>query len=396
MIANSQPLESAARELSALYPECKEQAITSRRFKHVELMEWLKPMRERGVYSWEELGKSAEGRSINLLTVGKGQTTVMLWSQMHGDEPTATMAIVDILHFFEKYPDNVIAKTVKQSCTVYFIPMVNPDGAERFQRRNAQQIDLNRDFLHPQTSEARLLKGIRDKLQPQFGFNLHDQDPRNTVGETNKSTAIGMLAPATNVEKSDNAVRIRAKHVASVFTQTANLFIPGHVAKYDDTYEPRAFGDNFQKAGTSTVLVESGGYADDPQKMHLRMINFIGLLTCLYAIANDSYESADINIYEQLPFSTEKIFDLVIRNVRFQDTTTVNEIIVDVGINVNERLDSRSGKPVKMFTVVDMGDLSTFCGFEELNGKGLLYDRSTFSLHRQVRYSVIDSIRTGK
>ncbi len=38
-------------------------------------------------------------------------------------------------------------------------------------------------------------------------------------------------------------------------------FIPGHIAKYQDDFEPRAFGDNFAKSGSSVVLIESGRLA---------------------------------------------------------------------------------------------------------------------------------------
>ena len=60
--------------------------------------------------------------------------------------------------------------------------MLNPDGAERFQRRNAQSIDINRDALRLQTPEGRALKALRDRLNPTVGFNLHNQSWRTSVG----------------------------------------------------------------------------------------------------------------------------------------------------------------------------------------------------------------------
>ena len=41
------------------------------------------------MFSMEQLGQSVEGRSIHHLRVGTGGTAILLWSQMHGDEPTA-------------------------------------------------------------------------------------------------------------------------------------------------------------------------------------------------------------------------------------------------------------------------------------------------------------------
>ncbi|MDZ7613027.1 MAG: hypothetical protein U5K51_04450 [Flavobacteriaceae bacterium] len=34
-------------------------------------------------------------------------------------------------------------------------------------------------------------------------------------------------------------------------------YAPGQTGRYDDEFEPRAFGDNIQKWGTSAILIES-------------------------------------------------------------------------------------------------------------------------------------------
>jgi hypothetical protein len=41
-----------------------------------------------------EIGKSLEGREIYEVTFGNGPFVVLMWSQMHGDEPTATSGVV--------------------------------------------------------------------------------------------------------------------------------------------------------------------------------------------------------------------------------------------------------------------------------------------------------------
>ena len=74
--------------------------------------------------------------------------------------------------------------------------MLNPDGAERYARRNAQAIDINRDALQLATPEGRLLKALRDRFQPELGFNLHDQNRRTTVGDTGVLATISLLAVA--------------------------------------------------------------------------------------------------------------------------------------------------------------------------------------------------------
>ena len=51
------------------------------------------------LFQAETIGASVEGHSINHLWFGRGPLHVLLWSQMHGDEPTATAALFDVLHY---------------------------------------------------------------------------------------------------------------------------------------------------------------------------------------------------------------------------------------------------------------------------------------------------------
>ena len=74
--------------------------------------------------------------------------------------------------------------------------MLNPDGAERFERRNAQSIDVNRDALRLQTPEGKALKALRDRLNPRLGFNLHNQSWRTSVGTPPKPASISLLSVA--------------------------------------------------------------------------------------------------------------------------------------------------------------------------------------------------------
>ena len=55
------------------------------------------------LFQLEEIGRSVEGRSINHLWFGRGPLHVLLWSQMHGDEPTATAALFDVVEQFRRH-----------------------------------------------------------------------------------------------------------------------------------------------------------------------------------------------------------------------------------------------------------------------------------------------------
>jgi hypothetical protein len=284
----------------------------------------------------------------------------LFWSQMHGDESTATLAICDILNYLIQSNGTSIVQKIYSILRLNFLPMLNPDGAERFQRRTSQGIDMNRDALALETPEAQLLKLLQQNLKPQFGFNLHDQE-LSTVGSSKNLSAIGLLAPALDPVKSDNDTRQQAKLLAAVFATTMNERINGCVTKYDDSFELRAFGDNMQKWGTSTLLVESGHALNDPEKDFIRKLNFVGILTSVYAIALDCLNQFDINEYNKLPSNGKRAYDIIIRNVTVLYENGKRSKI-DLGISY--QVDTHSEVPPKL---VDIGDLDTFVGLREVN-----------------------------
>jgi hypothetical protein len=298
-------------ELVSLHEALKAPGLDDRRFNHEGYWSAMAPYLGGSVTS-QVVGTSAEGREIRQLTFGSGPTTVLLWSQMHGNESTASMALVDIARFFHERAHHPMARRIAQGATVHLVPMLNPDGAERFRRRNAQGIDVNRDARRLQTPEGRILKAVRDSLEPDFGFNLHDQDAAIRVGRTDRGAAISLLAPAFNEARDVDEKRRRAMQVAALLVEAMEPLVGGHIAKYDDTFNPRAFGDLMGAWGASTVLIESGGWRDDPQKQHLRKTNFVGILSALDAIATGRYAAYDPEVYESLDYNGRRLPDLLI------------------------------------------------------------------------------------
>lgn len=318
-------------------------------------------------FSSEVIGESFKKRKIKLIRYGKGETKILMWSQMHGDESTASQALLDFINFLitEKNYSEYLASKI----SLYIIPVLNPDGTQSFERRNYQEIDINRDALRLQTPEGRILKSIRDSLQPDFAFNLHDQYSNNSVGKTGRPAAIALLAPAFDYEKSINEVRKRSLQLCVEIKETIEQFYPGVVARYDDEFEPRAFGDNFQKWGSSTILIESGGYFNDFEKQEIRKMNFIAFVKSVYSIAEKNYKKFQAEKFFDIPENERTFFDLLIKNV----VVTKNSVdyLVDIGISYTEKFDSLRNRYIKNYNVVDIGDLSTFFAFDTLDAQGL-------------------------
>jgi hypothetical protein len=295
--------------LSALTPGALWEAWPAHRFvptpapclRHAELVERLVALeaKHRGRLRLEEAGRSAEGRAITLMTVGEGPRRVLLWSQMHGDEPSATPALLDLADFLLARREEPEVRRLLDSLTLFMIPMLNPDGTERYQRRNAQEIDVNRDALAVATPEGRVLKDARDRLRPELGFNLHDMNRRTTVGATGVLATIALLAVAGDPAGTLTPGRLRAKRACSAIAGALEPLVPGGIGRYDEDWSPRAFGDNLTAWGTPVVLVETGGLAGRPPT-DLTRLHFVALLTALLDLARDDLAGHDPARYDSL------------------------------------------------------------------------------------------------
>ena len=219
-----------AQDLYYSYENYKERTLTNRRFKHSNILPLIEQLKDKDIFGVNKVGESAEGRDINMISVGTGSTKIFLWSQMHGDEPTATAAIFDIFNFFLAENDFIDFKNhLFEKTTIYFLPMVNPDGAELFQRRNIFEIDLNRDAVSQQTPEGKLLKEIFDSLKADFGFNLHDQSREYSAGNSFKTAAISFLAPSPDYKKTLTLVRENSmKLICGMYKTLARVYPRAH------------------------------------------------------------------------------------------------------------------------------------------------------------------------
>ena len=325
------------------------------------------------LFRMEKVGESVEGRALNLIRAGSGSFPVLLWSQMHGDEPTATAALFDIFEFLRRHREDPTVRDILSSLTLYFLPMLNPDGAERFQRRNAQSIDINRDALRLQTPEGRTLKAVRDRFQPRIGFNLHNQAWRTSVGRPPKPASISLLSVAFDEARSASEGRTLTKKVCAVIREALEPFASGQIGRYDDEFEVRAFGDNLTLWGTPVVLIETGPWPSSEPDPALVKLNFVAILSALDALATGAVHRANTERYDSLPVNESGELYVIVKNGTVISGAGVPPYVADIGIVASRRIRDVNGKrEMQVVTSIDdMGDLRTLGALRMIDATGM-------------------------
>ena len=347
------------------YDTFRENRLTKRRFSAALWQELIAEWSTH--FAVRELGKTEEGRPIHEVKWGEGPIQVIAWSQMHGDEATATMALADIFSLLSSSSDfsRELKQKLHQNITLRIIPRLNADGAERWQRETALGIDMNRDATKQNSVEARILSAWADEIKPSFAFNLHDQNRLYSVGNSPEQTHIAFLATTGDDEGTWTPSRLRAGQICNRMLSQIQPIIPGKIAKWTDEYESRAFGDTFSSRGYGLILLESGGAGWDLEKHSLRKLNACLLIDAFCAIADGSYASESIANYEALPTNERAIVD-----IKITDAPLSSSVRADVLLNLVET-PMTDGNIHYSWVVENIGDMSPFYGLTEIDGKDL-------------------------
>jgi len=152
---------------SDLRPEVK--ALTS----YAELTRLVNELDHDAYFTVSEAGRTAEDRSLWLIRVAHPQQVsnwkVFLYAQQHGNEPAGKEALLQIARSIS---DN--HKLLPKGMELWLMPMVNPDGAERDQRRNSIGADINRDHMILDQLETQTLHRAFQTIQPQLAIDCHE------------------------------------------------------------------------------------------------------------------------------------------------------------------------------------------------------------------------------
>ncbi len=174
--------------------------------QHKPMMNYLNELSSKHKeISLEIIGKSVQGREIPALFITESskfgsqraeKPVVMVFCQQHGNEPSGKEAALFVARDLvrEKSP-------ILKNIDLILIPMVNPDGGEVLKRRNANNMDLNRNHVVISEPEVQALHRLYKKWNPEVTLDIHEYNSisRRWVEKGMIKDADEMLGGATNV-----------------------------------------------------------------------------------------------------------------------------------------------------------------------------------------------------
>ena len=339
------------------YPSFKASEIENRYVTNAHIEPLLNSLSNQ--FNKNILGTSEAGLPIYGVRIGMGSKRILIWSQMHGNESTTTKAIFDLFNYFELSDSEALLKI----CTLFIIPILNPDGAQVYTRFNQNQIDLNRDAKGLTQLESQILRTAYDNFNPHFCFNMHGQRTIFSAGNTRNSAVLSFLSPSENEERSLSVTRQKSMEIIQVINETLQPYLPNQIGRYDDSFNSNCVGDYFQSHGTPTVLFEAGHYPQDYNREETRKYIALALISALDYVAHNSVSGLDCRSYFDIPENDKLFYDVIVRNACLDPTNS--EIFNDIGIQYLEVLVSGSivFKPI----IVILGDLKNKHGHYEID-----------------------------
>lgn len=124
------------------------------------------------------IGESVQGREMTALFFSLEQpfrsrpTTkplVLIYCQQHGNEPSGKEAALVVARTLAMDDPSLL-----KDLDLILVPQVNPDGAEAGQRRNGNDMDLNRNHVIQSEPEVRALHLLFQQWKPEITLDVHE------------------------------------------------------------------------------------------------------------------------------------------------------------------------------------------------------------------------------
>ena len=369
-----------SEQLSDLYYNYKEKSLNGRYITNAHIVALLENLGSQ--FEVSTIGFSVENNPIYSIKLGKGKTKILLWSKMHGNESTTTKALFDLFNAF----NNNAFSDILENCTLQIIPILNPDGAKRYTRLNANEVDLNRDAQNLTQPESRVLKSCFEDFKPDYCFNLHGQRTIFGAGNTGTSATLSFLSPSEDEARSVTTTRKVAMAIIASVNKVLQKDLTNAIGRYDDDFNINCVGDTFQAKGVPTVLYEAGHYSNDYKREVTRVYMFKALYYGLKSISSQNMDS--YIAYFDIPENQKNFFDVIIRNCKSKES----DESFDTAIQFKEVL--KDGDISFIPFVEKVGRLHSYFGHKEMDAKNgivLNHENKNLEVGHEIVFAMLNN-----
>jgi len=263
---------------------------------HAQMMKWLAALEAidatsgYGRLKVQTIGQSVKGKDIPLVVVSDPSIPSELTKKLfvicrqHGDEPASTEAMLNMIEDLVLDNDKN-AGYLLTKVSFYIVPMMNPDGADSYVRRNANRADLNRDWLNLSQPETISVRQAINSAGPDVIIDEHELSPGNSHSDFIETAGLQCGASAEVAAESETMLKLVVGMLRSHDMEVKSYQIEDHnPARLAHRYFP-IHGD------TKTFLFETRQAGARQFQLQYRMeLHVIGTMTIAKYLAGQSDE----------------------------------------------------------------------------------------------------------
>lgn len=181
---------------------------------HSEMMEYLKILdSQTDIMTLSIIGKSVQEREIPAIYFSldkkfgnkrNKKPVVLIYCQQHGNEPSGKEAALIVARNLAND-----GSTILKNLDLILIPQVNPDGADMGQRRNANDMDLNRNHAILSEPESFTLHRLFLEWMPEVTLDVHEYNAigREWISKGFVKDAEEMIGGVTNLNVAPQIIK---------------------------------------------------------------------------------------------------------------------------------------------------------------------------------------------
>lgn len=138
---------------------------------------------------------------------------VFFFAQQHGNETSGKDALAYLIRDYAQHPEKL-----PKDVDLYILPLVNPDGASDYSRRNANHSDLNRDHLLLTQPETQFLHQLGRRIMPHIVVDGHEfkRDTGDYTANGWREWPVIMMGTANSPLYSDELYNIGVRWIEDV------------------------------------------------------------------------------------------------------------------------------------------------------------------------------------